>query len=41
MLESSFFPFTYIVFRPVRDKSGRVRMAAYVFILDATNVAQL
>ena len=39
MLESSFFPFTYIVFRPVRDKSGRVRMAAYVFILDATNVA--
>ena len=38
MLETSFFPFTYIVFRPVRDKSRHVRLAANVFSLNATNV---
>ena len=34
MFETCFFSFTYIVFRPVRDKSSRVRVAANVFILD-------
>ena len=33
-----FWKLVFFPLRPVRDKSGRVRMAANVFILDATNV---
>ena len=36
MVETSFFSFTYIVFRPVRDKSRHIRLPANVFILDLT-----
>ena len=33
MLETGFFSFTYIVFRPVRDKSRRVSLTANELIL--------
>ena len=36
MVETSFFSFTYFVFRPVRDKSRSISLSANVFILDLT-----